>query len=105
MTTECTCTVDNCLHNSDRCCCKSEIQVDGPSAKDKAGTCCSSFDLRRHGCCKNALEHPDKKLKIECSAVSCVYNENHLCSAKQVDIIGGLAHNASATECATFQAR
>ena len=40
------CNVTNCLHNSDHCCCKQSIMVDGHDAKEKEQTCCGSFDNR-----------------------------------------------------------
>ncbi len=103
MTTNCTCTVTNCLHNSDRCCCKSEILVEGPKAQDSEETCCASFDKRHGESFSNSYETPDKKLRIECNAVRCIYNANHYCTAEQVDINGASAVDASGTECATFR--
>lgn len=105
MTTNCTCTVTNCIHNSDRCCCKSEILVDGSSAKDKEATCCSSFDRRHGDSFRNSYETPDKKLRIECNAVQCIYNANRYCSADQVDINGSSATDAAGTQCSTFRAK
>lgn len=38
------CSVKNCLHNADNCCCKAAIAVDGNKAKTAEQTCCASFD-------------------------------------------------------------
>ncbi|MBQ8639752.1 MAG: DUF1540 domain-containing protein [Lachnospiraceae bacterium] len=105
MTTQCTCTVENCIHNSDRCCCKSEILVDGRQAQQKENTSCASFDLRHGDSFRNSFETPDKKLSIECNAVHCVYNSNQYCTASQVDISGTSAVDSSATQCSTFKAK
>ena len=34
------CSVTNCLHNADNCCCKQAIIVDGHGAKERCETCC-----------------------------------------------------------------
>ena len=34
------CSVKNCLHNADNCCCKAAIAVDGNKAKTAEQTCC-----------------------------------------------------------------
>ena len=41
------CSVKNCLHNADNCCCKAAIAVDGNKAKTAEQTCCASFDENR----------------------------------------------------------
>ena len=40
------CSVTNCLHNTDNCCCKHAIVVDGCDAKEAYETCCGSFRER-----------------------------------------------------------
>ena len=37
------CSVENCVHNADQCCCRGSILVDGHGARDAEGTCCASF--------------------------------------------------------------
>lgn len=105
MTTNCTCTVTNCMHNSERCCCKSTILVDGAQAEKKESTSCASFDMKHGDSYKNSFETPDKKLKIECNAVKCVYNSNHYCTADQVDISKTSSDNAYSTQCSTFRTK
>ncbi len=105
MTTNCTCTVTNCIHNSDRCCCKGTILVDGSQAEKKEATSCASFDEKCGETYKNSFETPDKKLKIECNAVKCIYNADHYCTATQVDINGASAHDSAETHCSTFRAK
>ena len=38
------CSVENCVHNADQCCCRGSILVDGHGARDAEGTCCASFE-------------------------------------------------------------
>ena len=80
--TNCTCTVTECKHNDDHCCCKSEILVNTDSTQT-----------------------PNPALKIGCNAVQCIHNENHLCQAESVAINGMNTQSGNHTECATFQAR
>lgn len=97
------CSVQNCLHNSEECCCKSAIIVDGSNAEKKDNTCCGSFDEKRGDSFRNSYESPNTSLRVECEATNCVYNKDRLCSADKIDISGIRASNAEATECATFR--
>ena len=88
--TNCTCTVTECKHNDDHCCCKSEILVNTDSKNDcSCGcTCCASFDQKTSDSFKNSTQTPNPALKIGCNAVQCIHNENHLCQAESVAING-----------------
>ena len=105
--TNCTCTVTECKHNDDHCCCKSEILVNTDSKNDcSCGcTCCASFDQKTSASFKNSTQTPNPALKIGCNAVQCIHNENHLCQAESVAINGMNTQSGNNTECATFQAR
>ena len=105
--TNCTCTVTECKHNDDHCCCKSEILVNTDSKNDcSCGcTCCASFDQKTSDSFKNNTQTPNPALKIGCNAVQCIHNENHLCQAESVAINGMNTQSGNHTECATFQAR
>lgn len=96
------CSVTSCMHNSESCCCKNEIMVDGQNATTSENTCCASFDERRGESFKNSYETPDEHLKINCEASQCVYNDNMICKADHVDISGNGADSARGTVCATF---
>lgn len=65
------CSVKNCVHNSDNCCCKEAIVVDGCKAKECCETCCGSFSENDGGMFKNLFKTPEKSLKIDCEAVNC----------------------------------
>ena len=75
------CSVKNCVHNSDNCCCKEAIVVDGCKAKECCETCCGSFSENDGGMFKNLFKTPEKSLKIDCEAVNCKHNEDHRCTA------------------------
>ena len=58
------CSVKNCVHNSDNCCCKEAIVVDGCKAKECCETCCGSFSENDGGMFKNLFKTPEKSLKM-----------------------------------------
>lgn len=98
------CSVVTCVHNEDAKCCKGTIKVDGLDATRSSLTCCDSFDKRGNGV-KNEYSRPNPKVNIECMAVNCVYNDNKICKATVVGVVGHTAENSSQTECATFKCR
>lgn len=99
------CSVKNCLHNSDNCCCKQAIIVDGHEAREKEETCCGSFDENKEGSFMNVFKTPETKLEVDCEAVKCIYNENRHCVAERIGISGDGAKKAEQTLCKTFSAR
>ena len=64
--TNCTCTVTECKHNDDHCCCKSEILVNTDSKNDcSCGcTCCASFDQKLPILLKTTHRHQILLLKL-----------------------------------------
>ena len=59
------CTVTTCVHNAEKCCCKSGILVEGAQAKNCCDTCCGSFDDRVHTVwCDPRTVKEENKLKI-----------------------------------------
>lgn len=99
------CSVKNCVHNSDNCCCKGAILVDGQRAKEADGTCCASFDENKGGVFMNLFKTPETKLEVACEAVKCIYNEENRCSAGKIDINGDGACDCAGTRCSTFRER
>ncbi len=97
------CTVTTCVHNAERCCCRSEILVEGVRAKNCCDTCCGSFDS---GVLKRFLKSPPRfssKLEVECDVVNCLYNDDHQCRAERIAITGDGAMAVGQTECASFR--
>ena len=96
------CTVTTCIHNAEKCCCKSGILVEGAQAKNCCDTCCGSFEENRGGLFKNLFKTPESKLDVVCDADNCSYNEDHCCCAGKIDIRGEGACNCGETCCGTF---
>ena len=42
---------------------------------------------------------------LKCSATTCLYNENQLCSRGEIDVMGESAKNAEDTSCGSFRER
>jgi hypothetical protein len=40
--------------------------------------------------------------EVECSAVNCIYNEDRMCEANELKIIGEKSKAPNQTECITF---
>ena len=99
------CSVENCVHNADQCCCRGSILVDGHGARDAEGTCCASFEENRGGVFKNLLKTPESRLEVDCDAVNCAYNEDCCCTASGISIRGNGACDCENTQCATYKDR
>lgn len=97
------CDVRTCLHNSDKCCCKNTILVEGREARESDNTCCSSYDEAREYGYRNEFETRNLALAVECAAVNCRFNEDCRCSAKHITISGGDAREMAETRCASFE--
>ena len=97
------CTVTTCVHNAEKCCCKSGILVEGAQAKNCCDTCCGSFEENRGGLFKNLFKTPESKLEVECDVANCLYNDDHQCRAERITIAGDGAMAVGQTECASFR--
>lgn len=95
------CSVENCIHNRNRLCEMSSIEVKGRSADSKESTCCSTF-RDGEGSFSNKSGSAEPETEIYCSAAKCKYNDDNLCYANNVDIYGKGALNSENTACATF---
>lgn len=99
------CNVQTCLYNDCNLCCKNTIEVDGAQAHTSDCTCCDSYRERQKDSYSNSVGEPRRPTNVVCEAVTCVYNENRICSAEQIGIVGNTAHAAEQTECSTFKPR
>lgn len=98
------CSVENCVYNEEKYCCKGDIMVGGKNAVRKDDTCCDSFRERKEeGSYTSAVLHPSQTISIDCEAEKCVYNNNYKCHAEHVDIKGCGACDCRETTCATFK--
>lgn len=98
------CGVETCGYNRDCCCCRSDITVEGTSAKCKDDTCCGNFK-EMSGQSANKANTPNGDLHVSCDATTCIHNDCHKCSADHVDIAGSSACMCEQTLCSTFSAR
>ena len=85
------CTVTTCVHNAEKCCCKSGILVEGAQAENRGGLF------------KNLFKTPESKLEVECDVANCLYNDDHQCRAERITIAGDGAMAVGQTECASFR--
>ncbi len=100
------CSVRSCYYNHDNQCSLDRIHVEGRQADDSEGTACGSFRLKDTDGFTNACEcgrSPKDKLKVECEAVKCYFNEDCKCTAEHIGIAGSSACTCGETECASFE--
>jgi len=94
------------MHNSNNCCCKNKIEVEGSSAKESCETCCGSYDVRGEGSYSNVMkENAKKSTEVGCRAMNCVYNDGGYCGADHIGIEGMNAKESGQTECGSFRSR
>lgn len=103
--TKLACTVSTCVHNSEKCCCKQEILVEGAEARDISDTCCGSFEENRGGLFRNLFKTPESRLDVDCDVTNCIYNDDHQCRAERITIRGDGARENIQTECGSFRER
>lgn len=99
------CSVVDCQHNSQACCCLGHIDVGGTNAKECASTCCESFDCKGNSMMGAACQQPKADAAIDCHAENCVYNQNCKCHADVVCVDGSNCTSCGETNCATFHCR
>lgn len=99
------CSVKNCTYNKDDCCCRNNINVDGPHAKVTEETCCKSFAERKGDTSISEVEEAKKPTNVACNASNCIYNEDCYCDAEHIGIAGRDACCCTGTECASFRCK
>jgi hypothetical protein len=104
--TQLQCDVMNCANNKDNCCCKPNIQVNGPCACGSEQTCCSSF-MDATNSAQNEVGSclPNTSLEVSCDAKNCTFYTNEKCGADHISVSSGEENpdTASKTQCASFQ--
>lgn len=50
----------------------------------------------------NQNEH---EVVVKCEAKNCCYNEDYMCKAKEIDIVGKQACECNDTECSSFKCK
>lgn len=101
------CNSITCASNAHNKCCRPAIKVQGQSAMRASDTRCQSF--AEIGSSVDNLDgtfkRPNDVIEIHCTAEKCMYNNQHVCSADEIQIAGATAKRMSETECATFTER
>lgn len=97
------CSVVGCIYNTEKCCCKGDIIVEGKDAKENSGTCCGSFKERGSNASSNSTLNPSKEIDVSCEACHCRFNEEQKCAAEHIGIAGAKACTCGETECASFE--
>ncbi len=98
------CSATTCVYNENELCSRGEIEVMGADARRSDETCCGSFRERSEGAAINSSkEHCGcEKIRIDCKAEECTYNEHCKCTAAAIDIAGHSACRCQDTKCDTF---
>ncbi len=99
------CNVVNCAYNSDNCCRRSDIMVEGTKALDSAQTNCGSFKLAQSEKSVNSTGQGCKETNVSCQAVECRFNQSNKCTANHIGISGLHAGESKETICASFEPR
>ena len=97
------CSVVTCVYNKTQRCAKGDIKVEGNLAKVTEETCCASFRPQDGNSMTNKVGDPKVHANVACDAAKCVYNENHICKAEHIGIVGQNADASGQTECSTFK--
>ena len=96
------CGVTNCVHNEEHLCDEHTIKVSGNHADTPKKTCCSSFHDSK-GTAKNISSgSASLETDIACTAKSCLYNNQEVCTAHSIEVSGEGAHDSEKTLCSTF---
>lgn len=95
------CDASSCMHNSQNCCCKNQIDVGGSAATSSVSTCCESFQ-ESNGAFTNSEQSPNTNLSISCNADNCIHNCHCQCEADSVDVSGYSACTSDETCCSSF---
>lgn len=101
------CDVTKCSHNKERICHANVVNVGGEGAEKDTDTCCASFlDSATYSKLTNNINQRDHECTaITCTAETCTYNSNKLCTAESIHVSGEDANLYSETECSTFKTK
>ena len=97
------CDVHNCSHNKDGICFSNRVDIGGVSASSSCGTCCGSFlNKYLYSDLTDNTNSQGQRDCLICTAETCRYNENKLCSLSSINVSGSRSQIYSETECASF---
>lgn len=96
------CSAQRCVYNDGMYCSKGDIKIGGEDAEHVQDTCCTDFTERTAQGGKNSMGTPSQKIDVSCEACNCIHNDDCVCKADQIGIIGSGACKYDQTECGTF---
>lgn len=97
------CEVTNCSHNDAGICHANTVDIVGSSAQKENDTCCSSFlNELTYGQLTNNILEEGACNSLKCSAVTCAYNRNKLCTLDNIEVSGNNVDYYTQTDCASF---
>lgn len=100
------CSVAGCANQKNDCCCRPDIMIGGPAAKEKSQTYCANFLDQNGSAPENAVDHSTENptLDVHCNVTICEYYQDRSCTADHVDISTNRTSNGSIkTQCSTFR--
>ncbi|MBP2652006.1 MAG: hypothetical protein H6Q74_2831 [Firmicutes bacterium] len=101
---EINCDVGNCSHNQSGMCYANCVDIVGGSAEKSGDTCCSSFlNHLTYSELTNNTSGSGTAKYLNCSANTCVYNDNNLCSLDSIKVNGNQVEYYTQTDCASFK--
>lgn len=97
------CSAQKCTYNDNMYCSKGEIEVGGDEADTSEETCCASFKERTGNSTANSVGSASEHIDVACEACDCKYNNEKVCHADKIGIVGASASRCEHTECGTFE--
>lgn len=118
------CEVGQCAYNSNHCCHRGAIDVEGPMARSKKETACLSY-VQKGNTSYNVevakIDDTNTNTFVYCDATNCVFEHDSICRAdkieiKNVDTVNQKYHDIESryhegywknvnTMCKTFESR
>ncbi len=98
------CDAYKCVHNCDGGCNLSSLKVDGQThTKNCECTSCENFEEKTCAC-KDACtcEYPCECTDVDCSAVNCIYNDERICTADNINVGNPDSEKSCETQCDSF---
>ncbi|MBE6071022.1 MAG: DUF1540 domain-containing protein [Clostridium butyricum] len=97
------CDVNICSHNKEGICYSNRVDIGGVSASTSSGTCCGSFlNKNLYSDLTSNTNSQGKCDSLVCTAETCSYNENKLCTLSSINVSGSRSQIYTETECSSF---
>ena len=113
------CDASSCVYNYNQKCGANKIKVQGKGTMDGDNTFCGTFENKSLGNYISGLANANYlgalnqmtgnggslQPEVYCSAQNCTYNNQKVCTAPNVHILGFNSNVSETTECETFYPR